>query len=102
MRVSERPAVSFAELDERIRRGVEQVSGADTEAPDPFRGMYVTDEQAVALASGGAPARPSGADTDAPDPLGGMYVPDEQAVALASGGPPPLVEDRLDELAALL
>ena len=69
VRVSEGPAIGFAELDERIRRGVEQVSGAETVAPDPFRGMYVTDEQAVAL---------------------------------ASGGPPPLVEDRLDELAALL
>ncbi|HWF34408.1 MAG TPA: ATP-binding protein [Solirubrobacteraceae bacterium] len=66
---SEPAALSFAELDARIRRGVEQVSAAEPSTSDPFRGLYITDEQALAL---------------------------------AAGAPPPVVEERLDELAALL
>jgi hypothetical protein len=66
---SEPAALSFAELDARIRRGVEQVSAAEPSTSDPFRGLYLTDEQALAL---------------------------------AAGAPPPVVEERLDELAALL
>ncbi|HWF72798.1 MAG TPA: ATP-binding protein [Solirubrobacteraceae bacterium] len=62
-------ALSFAEIDERIRHGVEQVSAAEPETADPFRGLYITDEQALAL---------------------------------AAGGPPPVLEDRLDNLAAVL
>ncbi|HWC87725.1 MAG TPA: ATP-binding protein [Solirubrobacteraceae bacterium] len=53
--MAERAAVSFAELDERIRRGVEQIAAAEAEAPDPFRGLYITDEHARTLASGGPP-----------------------------------------------
>ena len=66
---AEPKGLSFAELDERIRRGVEQVSAAAPEGADPFRGLYVTDEQALAL---------------------------------AAAAPPPVVEERLDELAAVL
>jgi AAA+ superfamily predicted ATPase len=66
---TERAGISFAELDARIRDGVEQVARAETDANDPFRGLFISDEQALAL---------------------------------AAGSPPPVVEDRLDELTALL
>jgi AAA+ superfamily predicted ATPase len=48
--------ITFAELDARIRAGVEQVSATTDGSRDPFAGMYVTDEQAKALASENPPS----------------------------------------------
>ena len=52
-------ALSFADLDSRIRHAVADVSAAGDAGADPFRGMYVTDEQAAELA---IPGPPSGID----------------------------------------
>ncbi len=52
-------ALSFADLDGRIRHAVADVSAAGDTGADPFRGMYVTDEQAAELA---IPGPPSGID----------------------------------------
>jgi ATPase family associated with various cellular activities (AAA) len=50
-----RAPLSFGLLDERIRVAVETVAAADPNPIDPFRGLYVSDDQALALASGAAP-----------------------------------------------
>jgi AAA+ superfamily predicted ATPase len=49
------PLVSFAELDGRIRRGIEQVARPHADPADPFRGLYVSDEHARELAAIGPP-----------------------------------------------
>ena len=49
---------TFAALAESIRLAVEAVASSDPTPIDPFRGLYVTDEQALAMAR----------TTDAPDP----------------------------------
>jgi hypothetical protein len=49
---------TFAALAERIRLAVEAVASSDPTPTDPFRGLYVTDEQALAMARA----------DDAPDP----------------------------------
>ncbi len=49
---------TFAALAERIRLAVEAVASSDPTPIDPFRGLYVTDEQALAMAR----------TADAPDP----------------------------------
>jgi hypothetical protein len=46
-------APAFAWLDARIRRAVDGVASADPNPADPFRGLYVSDEVAVALARQG-------------------------------------------------
>ncbi len=48
--------ISFAEVDARIRSGVEQVSASAEGSHDPFAGMYVSNEQAQELAAQGPPA----------------------------------------------
>jgi ATPase family associated with various cellular activities (AAA) len=48
-RVVELPPLRFAELDARIRGGVEAVAHHRDDPNDPFRGLYLTDEQALAL-----------------------------------------------------
>jgi hypothetical protein len=45
------PAV-FAAVGERVRRAVAAVAATDPHPSDPFRGLYVSDEAALALASG--------------------------------------------------
>ncbi len=49
-------SLRFAALDARIREGVEQVAGAPADPQDPFRGLYITDEQALSLTMDGPPA----------------------------------------------
>ena len=42
--------LAFATLAERVREAVEHVASTDPNPADPFRGLYVSDEAAVALA----------------------------------------------------
>ena len=42
----------FAAVGERVRRAVAAVAATDPHPSDPFRGLYVSDEAALALASG--------------------------------------------------
>src|SRR5438105_15243255 len=51
-----RPAAppAFALLDERIRQTVEGVARTDPNPADPFRGLYISDGLAVALARSGS------------------------------------------------
>ncbi len=53
---AESSQLRFATLDARIREGVEQVAGAPADPQDPFRGLYITDEQALSLTIDGPPA----------------------------------------------
>jgi hypothetical protein len=46
-------AVSFETLDDRIRAAVELVASTDPNPTDPFRGLYISDDLALALARGG-------------------------------------------------
>src|ERR1700691_3437504 len=55
-RPAEAAPLGFAALDARIRGGVELVAGSTVDSRDPSRGLYVTDEQALALAANGPPA----------------------------------------------
>lgn len=48
-RVVELPPLRFAELDARIRGGVEAVAHHPDDPSNPFRGLYLTDEQALAF-----------------------------------------------------
>ena len=47
------PAVGFAFLDARIRAHVEQAASGDPNPGDPLRGLYISDDQALALAADG-------------------------------------------------
>src|SRR3954447_23769219 len=47
------PVVGFAFLDARIRAHVEQAASGDPNPGDPLRGLYISDEQALALAADG-------------------------------------------------
>jgi hypothetical protein len=42
----------FAAVGERVRRAVEAVAATDPNPSDPFRGLYVSDEAALAMANG--------------------------------------------------
>jgi hypothetical protein len=55
-RPAESSPLRFAALDARIREGVEQVAGTPADPQDPFRGLYITDEQAISLTAEGPPA----------------------------------------------
>jgi hypothetical protein len=55
-RPAESSPLGFAALDARIREGVEQVAGTPPDPHDPFRGLYITDEQALSLTAEGPPA----------------------------------------------
>src|SRR4051812_43225358 len=46
--------LTFELLDGRIRAAVEAMAATDPNPADPFRGLYVSDEQALSLASAGA------------------------------------------------
>jgi ATPase family associated with various cellular activities (AAA)/Winged helix domain, variant len=46
--------LGFDELDARIRSAVEAVAATDPNPTDPFRGLYISDEQALSLAGAGA------------------------------------------------
>ena len=54
---SSRPAGSraslFEELETHVREAVERVAASDPSPLDPFRGLYVSDEQALRLAREG-------------------------------------------------
>jgi hypothetical protein len=56
---AESAPLRFAELDARIREGVEGVAASAAGDPhqDPFRGLYITDEQALSLTVDGPPQR---------------------------------------------
>src|SRR5215467_5432136 len=45
--------LGFEALDARIRAAVESVAATDPNPADPFRGLYISDELAVELASEG-------------------------------------------------
>ncbi len=47
------PAIRFAALDARVRAAVEEMAADDPNPADPFRGLYVSDGKAVALARAG-------------------------------------------------
>jgi hypothetical protein len=47
------PESLFAELETRVRVAVEQVAASDPSPLDPFRGLYVSDQQALRLAREG-------------------------------------------------
>jgi len=47
------PQSLFAELETRVREAVEQVAASDPSPLDPFRGLYVSDQQALRLAREG-------------------------------------------------
>jgi ATPase family associated with various cellular activities (AAA) len=49
----DREALRFDALDARIRAAVETVAGTDPNPIDPFRGLYISDDLAVALARAG-------------------------------------------------
>ena len=46
-----RRAVGFAFLDARMRAAVEAAAATDPNPADPFRGLYISDEQALSLAA---------------------------------------------------
>src|SRR4051794_28785336 len=46
----------LADVDRRIREAVGRFAATDPNPLDPFRGLYITDEQAQGLASAPAPA----------------------------------------------
>jgi hypothetical protein len=46
------PVVGFAFLDARLRARVEQAAQGDPNPGDPLRGLYISDDQALALAAG--------------------------------------------------
>ena len=45
------PAVGFAFLDARLRAHVERAAAGDPNPGDPLRGLYISDDQALALAA---------------------------------------------------
>lgn len=49
------PAVGFAFLDERVRSAVQAAASDDPNPTDPFRGLYISDDLALSLASTGTP-----------------------------------------------
>ena len=49
---AEQPAISAAQLDALIRAAVEAVASSHPDPENPFRGLYISDELALALASG--------------------------------------------------
>src|SRR3954452_14467211 len=44
----------FEALDSRIRAAVEAIAGTDPNPTDPFRGLYISDDLAIALAREGS------------------------------------------------
>jgi ATPase family associated with various cellular activities (AAA)/Winged helix domain, variant len=49
------PTLRFELIDARIRTAVEAVARADPNPTDPFRGLYISDEDALSLARSGTP-----------------------------------------------
>ena len=47
-----RNGVGFAFLDARVRAAVQRAASGDPDPADPLRGLYISDEQALALAAG--------------------------------------------------
>ncbi|HVL96680.1 MAG TPA: ATP-binding protein [Solirubrobacteraceae bacterium] len=66
----EPPAISFAFLDARLRAAVEEAVKGDPNPADPLRGLYISDEQALALAGGSGAAGIDGRLADAATRLG--------------------------------
>ncbi len=54
---TESSPLRFADLDARIRAGVQSVAASTSDPQDPFRGLYITDEEALSLTVDGPPAR---------------------------------------------
>jgi len=50
------PAISFSFVDRRVAAAVERVAGTDPNPSDPFRGLYISDETALALTHASSPA----------------------------------------------
>ena len=53
-------AVGFQFLEGRLRAAVEGVAGNDPNPTDPFRGLYISDEDALNLAAGEASTETDG------------------------------------------
>ncbi|WP_217923604.1 ATP-binding protein [Miltoncostaea oceani] len=62
--------VGLAAVEARVRAAVEAVAASDPNPTDPFRGLYVTDELAVAIARAGPAMDPEGRLRHAAERLG--------------------------------
>jgi hypothetical protein len=51
-------ATGFMAVEERIRAAVERVARHDPDPANPLRGLFISDDQALALAGGSRPAEP--------------------------------------------
>ncbi len=60
----------LARVEARVREAVESVAASDPNPTDPFRGLYVTDELAVAIARSGPSMDPEGRLAHAAERLG--------------------------------
>jgi ATPase family associated with various cellular activities (AAA)/Winged helix domain, variant len=92
------PAVGFAFLDARIRAHVEQAASGDPNPGDPLRGLYISDEQALALAADGGAENADARLADAAARLG-LDALDTAVLGLASA---PELDPRYGRLFAYL
>ena len=67
---AEAPAAWFAFLDERLRAAVGVAVSSDDNPEDPLRGLYISDEQALALAASSSTGDPDERLTAAAERLG--------------------------------
>ena len=92
------PVVGFAFLDARIRAHVEQAASGDPNPGDPLRGLYISDEQALALAADGGAENADARLADAAARLG-LDALDTAVLGLASA---PELDPRYGRLFAYL
>jgi ATPase family associated with various cellular activities (AAA) len=92
------PAVGFAFLDARIRAHVEQAASGDPNPGDPLRGLYISDEQALALAADGGAENADARLADAATRLG-LDALDTAVLGLAAA---PELDPRYGRLFAYL
>jgi hypothetical protein len=92
------PVVGFAFLDARIRAHVEQAASGDPNPGDPLRGLYISDEQALALAADGGAENADARLADAATRLG-LDALDTAVLGLAAA---PELDPRYGRLFAYL
>src|SRR5262245_1477584 len=80
-------SISFGTLDARVRAAVDSVARSDPNPADPFRGLYISDELALALAREGAGPGLDGRIVQAAARLG---LTDLEAAVLAVSAAPEL------------